>query len=213
MRATKEFYDTLREEVNKSEDRHSLFLFPSPFKKKEEDKPINSEENNKIIVQLQEKIKGLQSQVDLLEKRNEELIEENNNLQASQSPVKLLDIRDFDDEEKEFLWGFTKDQYEQFKIHFTKGYIPIENVIDWAYNACGDDSFISLIRNMFQDLEWKKIVKQEDYCGIIQKHEKERLARRNQPAIGEVVLEKNIKYQVNGVASGATGVSVNESKE
>ena len=159
MRATKEFYDTLREEVNKSEDRHSLFLFPSPFKKKEEDKPINSEENNKIIVQLQEKIKGLQSQVDLLEKRNEELIEENNNLQASQSPVKLLDIRDFDDEEKEFLWGFTKDQYEQFKI------------------------------------------------------QKERLARRNQPAIGEVVLEKNIKYQVNGVASGATGVSVNESKE
>jgi len=189
LKSTKEALNYLREELKR--EREKATNNDSSIK--------NNEKDNEI--------KKLKSQVQLLEKRNKELIEENNNLRlpSNEHPLKLLNMVE-EKGEMEFLWAFAKDQYDQLRKSFIKGCIPVEEILKWAYEDCGDDHYISYIRNMLQDLESVVLLKPEDYRELIRKYEQQKKARMTMPLIKEVVLNKNVENEIKYVEKGATGV-------
>ncbi|MBQ7421423.1 MAG: hypothetical protein IJV27_04705 [Prevotella sp.] len=160
MKADKTFYDKLREEIKHENFKTScsFFTFTLPGAKKEiEQEPqISFSADVATIAELQEKIKGLQSQVELLEKRNGELTQENNGLRipTTEKPV---------------------------KNNTGKGYVLVEDILRWTYEVKGDELFISTIRNMLQDFSWDKKLDEDHYRETIKGYEKKKREQRNQP--------------------------------
>jgi len=200
MKADKLYYDTLRQEVEAGKITRPRNFFTLASHK---DSEFLMEQSESIVV-LQNKIKGLQLQVELLEKQNKELSEKNNVLKnhAVEKQGYSIDMNKLDDGDTELLYTFAQDQYNQLKKSFTRGYVSIAHVLDWTYNACGDLAFINYIRSMFQDLQLDNKIRNEDFIGLLQEYEKNRRNHNAQPTVINQFQSGSSAQVFNGPTTG-----------
>ena len=154
MKADKTFYDTLREEVcqGKLSDSHCFLIRSKPIKQVNENTSTLQTHKSAIsqpddVIMLKEKIEGLLSQVDLLEKRNLELTEKNKELEARI-------MRAFE----ELPQSITSDEidvivdnsHEIEKTEIYTGYIALKAIVKWVNNMVDNDKS-HLFKSMIYD--------------------------------------------------------------
>lgn len=148
MKADKAFYNTLRAEVSQGEVKNTLCLFARSSHEVHE-KP-QAIPNIQTVEELQERIKGLQSQVELLEKRNQELTAKNKELESIAYPdYSDIVISDEDYEEWERMSEeFENDRAEQYR----RGYISLKEIVKWGNEGTANVNEARLIKEMIRDI-------------------------------------------------------------
>lgn len=159
MKADTVFYNTLREEVSQGEVKHALCLFA--WARKELNK--SHFPNTQTVEELQERIIGLQSQVELLEKRNQELTEKNKELESIAYPdYSNVDLSDEEYEE----WERLNEECENARAEqYRRGYISLKEIVKWGNEGTANIGEARLIKEMIHDImpvmteEEKELVK------------------------------------------------------
>lgn len=83
MRADKEFFNRLRQEVQEDVSNCFLIIARPTNEHRENDEDSNQQSEDSAIKRMEEKIKALESQLSILKSRNNELIEKNKLLEAT----------------------------------------------------------------------------------------------------------------------------------
>ena len=161
MKANKAFYNTLRAEVSQGEVKHALCLFA--LSRQEANEQSQDLLEAQTVEELQERIKGLQSQVELLEKRNQELTEKNKELESIAYPA--YSNVDFSDEEYE-EWERLNEEVENARAEqYRRGYVSLKEIVKWGNEGTANVGEARLIKEMIRDImpvmteEEKELVK------------------------------------------------------
>lgn len=148
MKADNAFYNTLREEVNQGEVKHVLCLFT--WSRQEVNVKSQVLPDTQTVEELQERIKGLQAQVELLEKRIQELTEKNKELESIAYPD-YSDLTITDDEYEE--WERLEEEFENSRAEqYRRGYISLKEIVKWANEGTANIGEARLIKEMIRDI-------------------------------------------------------------
>ena len=163
MKADKAFYNTLRAEVNQGEVKHVLCLFTRSRNKVPE--KAQGLPNTQTVEELQERIKGLQSQVELLEKRIQELTEKNKELEARAYPDYFDVACQITDEDIDEMIRMQEDYENAQAAQYRRGYISLKEIAKWGNVGTANVGEARLIKEMIRDImpvmddEEKELVK------------------------------------------------------
>lgn len=163
MKADKAFYNTLRAEVGQGEVKHALCLFAKYSHEVHE--KAQALPNTQTVAELQERIKGLQSQVELLEKRNQELTEKNKELEARAYPDYSAVEYEMTDEDMDEMIRMQEDFEKAQAAQYRRGYISLKEIAKWGNEGTANVGEARLIKEMIRDImpvmteEEKELVK------------------------------------------------------
>lgn len=221
MKADKTFYNTLRAEVQQGEVKHTLSLFMWSHKNKlKEALKATQQTFDEAVIQgkdddiqeLKEKIEGLQSQVTLLEKRNQELTEKNKELEARAYPEYTYEELCITDEEIDEMIR----QQEEFEADraacYRRGYISLKEIAKWGNEGTENIAEARLIKEMIRDIMPVQTEEERELVKNIGSAYK--LFTKQIPHVGgDYVLNKTVQHEVNNVQAGGTGFKITRETE
>lgn len=138
MKANKDFYNTLREEVWKED-----LSEPVQTVLQIEDDELN---------RLKDKVKGLQSQIEMLEKRNLELTEKNKELEAEMQPLYFNDNHVLLVAETNVCDDCFAAMDNEQAAQYRRGYIALSDIIKWANEGTTNIEEARLIKDMIHNV-------------------------------------------------------------